>query len=199
MTAAAVPRTSPLRGLRESARDSADTFFWPSVAIVAAIFVLCWLADQLGGAAFLLVVVWGPFLYKYILRSPPYLSARVLFLLALVLESPDERPGNGYWVPPFAPANLVFYAGIKRWTDLPGISFSLFSLLCLILFWRARKKRSGDVPPPPEAVKTLKVFGITLIVMELYGVFLRGGLGQPSFWQLIHPLTLALAAAAFLH
>jgi hypothetical protein len=123
----------------------------------------------------------------------------VLFLLALVLEAPDERPGNGYWVPPFAPANLIFYAGIKKWTDIPGLSFSLFSLLCLLLFLRARKKRPGEVPPPPEAVKMLKVFAITLAVMELYGVFLRGGQGQPSYWQLIHPVSMALAAAAFLY
>ena len=199
MTAAAAPRAQARRGAKESARDFADTFFWPSVAIVIAIFVGSWLADQLGGAAFLLVLVWGPFLYKFILRSPPHIAARVLLLLALVLEAPDERPGNGYWVPPFAPANLIFYAGIKKWTDLPGVSFSLFSLLCLLLFLRARKKRPGDIPPPPEAVKTLKVFALTLAVMELYGVFLRGGQGQPSYWQLIHPVTLALAAAAFLY
>jgi hypothetical protein len=199
MTAVAAPRARAQRGEKESARDAADTFFWPSIAIVIAIFVGSWIADQLGGAAFLLVLVWGPFLYKYILRAPPHVAARVLFLLALVLEAPDERPGNGYWVPPFAPANLIFYAGIKKWTDLPGISFSLFSLLCLLLFLRARKKRSGVLPPPPEAVKMLKVFAITLAVMELYGVFLRGGQGQPSYWQLIHPVTLALAAAAFLY
>ncbi|HMJ53656.1 MAG TPA: O-antigen ligase family protein [Polyangiaceae bacterium] len=199
MTAVAAPRARARRGPPESARDAADTFFWPSVAIVVAIFAGCWLADQIGGAAFLLVLVWAPFLYKYILRSPPHIAARVLFLLALVLEAPDERPGNGYWVPPFAPANLIFFAGIKKWTDLPGVSFSLFSLLCLLLFWRARKKRPGDVPPPPEAVTTLKVFAITLLVMEVYGVFLRGGQGQPSYWQLIHPVTLLLASAAFLY
>ncbi len=198
MTAAVGPRARARRGEQESAFAAADTFFWPSVAIIAAIFVGSWVADQLGGAAFLLVLVWAPFLYKYILRSPPHVSARVLFLLALVLEAPDERPGNGYWVPPFAPANLIFYAGIKKWTDLPGLSFSLFSLLCLLLLLRARKKRPGELPPPPEAVKTLKVFGITLAVMEVYGVFLRGGLGQPSYWQLIHPVSLALAAGAFL-
>jgi len=199
MTAAAAPRARARRFEKESARDAADTFFWPSIAIVFTVFVGSWFADQLGGAAPLLVVVWAPFLYKYILRSPPHLAARVLFLLSLILEAPDERPGNGYWVPPFAPANLIFYAGIKKWTDLPGISFSLFSLLCLLLFLRARKKRPGVIPPPPEAVKALKVFAITLAVMEVYGVFLRGGQGQPSYWQLIHPVTMVLAAAAFLH
>jgi hypothetical protein len=199
MTAVAAPRARARRGEKESASSAADTFFWPSIAIVLAVFVGSWLADQLGGAAPLLVLVWAPFLYKYVLRSPPHVAARVLFLLSLILEAPDERPGNGYWVPPFAPANLIFYAGIKKWTDLPGISFSLFSLLCLLLFWRARKKRPGVLPPPPEAVKMLKVYAITLAVMEVYGVFLRGGQGQPSYWQLIHPVTLALAAAAFLY
>jgi hypothetical protein len=199
MTTVAPPRARARRGMQESARDMADTFFWPSVAIVVAIFVGSWLADQLGGAAFLLVLVWGPFLYKYILASPPHIAARVLFLLALVLEAPDERPGNGYWVPPFAPANLIFYAGIKKWTDLPGVSFSLFSLLCLLLFLRARKKKPGEIQPPREAVTTLKVFGITLAVMEMYGIILRGGQGQPSYWQLIHPVSLGLAAAAFLY
>jgi hypothetical protein len=199
MTSVAAPRARARRGVQESASAVADTFFWPSVAIVVAIFVGSWVADQLGGAAFLLVLVWGPFLYHYILRSPPHIAARVLFLLALVLEAPDERPGNGYWVPPFAPANLIFYAGIKKWTDIPGLSFSLFSLLCLFLFLRARKKRPAELPPPPEAVKVLKVFAITLLVMELYGVILRGGQGQPSYWQLIHPVSLALAAAAFLY
>jgi hypothetical protein len=198
MTSVAAPRRAR-RGDRESPRDAADTFFWPSIAIVLAVFVGSWLADQLGGAAFLLVLVWAPFLYKYILSAPPHLAARVLFLLALILEAPDERPGNGYWIPPFAPANLIFYAGIKKWTDIPGISFSLFSLLCLLLFLRARKKRPGVLPPPPEAVKVLKVYAITLAVMEVYGVFLRGGQGQPSYWQLIHPVTLALASAAFLY
>jgi len=199
MTAVAAPHAPVRRGVVENARAAGDTFFWPSVAIVFAIFIGSWLADQLGGAAPLMVLVWAPFLYKYILRSPPHISARVLFLLALVLEAPDERPGNGYWVPPFAPANLIFYAGIKKWTDLPGLSFSLFSVLCLLLLLRARKKRPGSIAPPPEAVKVLKVFAITLVVMEVYGVFLRGGLGQPSYWQLIHPVSLALAGAAFLY
>jgi hypothetical protein len=45
----------------------------------------------------------------------------------------------------------------------------------------------------------LKVFAITLAVMELYGVFLRGGQGQPSYWQLIHPVSLVLASAAMLY
>ena len=199
MTAVAAPRAPARRGVQESARDRADTFFWQSVAIVVAIFVGSWVADQLGGAAFLMVLVWAPFLYKYILRSPPHISARVLFLLALVLEAPDERPGNGYWVPPFAPANLIFYAGIKKWTDLPGLSFPLFSLLCLLLFLRARKKRPGEVQPPREAITALKVFAITLAVMEVYGIVVRGGQGQPSYWQLIHPVTLALAASAFVY
>jgi hypothetical protein len=186
------------RVVKEDPRAARDTFFWPSVAIVAAIFVGSWLADQLGGAAFLLVLVWGPFLYKYIFNAPTWLAARVLFLLALVLEAPDERPGNGYWVPPFDAASTIFYAGMKKWTGLPGISFPLFSLLCLVLFLRARKKR-GEIPPPPEALSVLKIYAITLAVMEIYGVFLRGGLGQPSYWQLIHPVTLALAASAMLY
>ncbi|MET0592224.1 MAG: O-antigen ligase family protein [Polyangiaceae bacterium] len=189
---------APRAATRRAQDNPRDTFFLPSVAIVAAIFFGSWLADQLGAASVVLVLVWAPFLYKYVLSAPPYLAARVLFLLALVLEPPDERPGNGYWVPPFDPASTIFYAGIKKWAGIPGISFSLFSLLCLVLFLRARKKRA-EIPPPAEAVTVLKVYAITLAVMEVYGVFLRGGLGQPSYWQLIHPVTLALAAAAFLY
>lgn len=199
MTISAKPRAPQGRSARERPRDARDTFFWQSVVIVLLLFVGSWLADQLGSAAFVLALAWVPLLYKYVFRAPPHVSARVLLLLALVLEAPDERPGNGYWTPPFAPANLIFYDGIKKWLGIPGLSFSLFTVLCLVLFLRARKSRSpGDVPPLPEAVKVVQVFSLALVSMELYGL-LRGGQGQPSYWQVIHPVTMALATAAFLY
>jgi hypothetical protein len=181
------------------ARDEGDTFFWPSVITVVVIFALCFLADQLGDASWVLMVVWLPLVYKYILASPPHISARILLLLALVLESPDDRPGNGYWVPPFRPLNVIFYAGLKYWTGITPLSFNLFSLLCLLLFLRARKiKPRGFVRPLPEALQMLKVFLITLFVYEVYGL-LRGGQGQPSYWQIIQLVSLPICALAFLY
>ena len=180
----------------ESARD---TFFWPSIAIVAFVFPGSLLADQMGNGAAALAVIWAPPPLSLSLPAPPYVSARVLLVLALVLESPDEQPGCGYWTPPFTPASFIFYAGMKKWSGLSALSFSLFSLLCLLLFLRARKVRQpGSVPPPPEALKTIYVYCATLAAMEIYGIW-HGGQGQPSYWQMIQPVTLALCALAFLH
>src|SRR3954471_20791591 len=95
-----------------------DTFLWPAVAIVLLVFVGSFIAEQLGDYAGILVIFWGPLLYKYMFLSPPHISARVLLMLALILEPPDERAGNGYWVPPFRPASQVMYAGLKQWSGL---------------------------------------------------------------------------------
>jgi hypothetical protein len=194
-----IAQETPEPRLRVLPSSANDTFFWPSIATVVLIFVGSWIADQMGDAVVLLAAIWVPLLAYLMFWVPPHVSTRVLLLLALILESPDERPGNGYWVPPFAPASLIFYAGMKKWTPFEAISFPLYVVLCVVVFLRARKaKPRGYVPPPPEALKALQVFSITLVAMEVWGM-LHGGQGQPSYWQMIQLVTMPLCALAFLY
>ncbi len=177
-----------------------DTFIWQSLLIVFVTFILAVIADQLGAAAPILVVLWGPAVFYVMFRLPPHITARILLLLGLVLESPDERPGNGYWTPPFVPASTIMYESLRKWLGIPGASFPLFPFLCLILYLRARKlkPRPGEVRPPPEAQKSLKYYVLGLIAFLAWGM-LRGGQFQPAYWQLMVPFTTWLCALAFLY
>ena len=177
-----------------------DAFLWPSILIVLLIFVGCWIADQVGSNVLIFAVLWGPLLYRYVLAAPVHLSARVMFLLALVLEPPAEQPGYGYWTSVLAPASQIYYDALKAWAGIPGLSFSLYTLLCLVLYFRATRGRKapGYVAPPPEAVKAVKLWLLALTLLLIWGL-IRGGNGKAAFFQLQHLYTLGFCALAFLH
>jgi hypothetical protein len=177
-----------------------DTFLWQSLLIVFATFLAAVVADQLGSAEVIMIVIWAPALYYVMFRLPPHQTARVFLLLGLVLESPDERPGNGYWTPPFVPASGILYESLRKWTGIPGLSFSLFPVLCLILYLRARKVKPppGEAKPPPESLKALRYYALGFLGFLAWGI-VRGGQIQPAYWQLLVPMTTGLCALAFLY
>jgi hypothetical protein len=144
------------------------------------------------------LLVWGPALAYVFLKKPVHIAARILVLLGLLLEGPEERAGNGYWVPPFAPASRIFFSGLNKWTGLPGLSFPLFTVLCIVLLVRARKlHRSRPSQPSAESRNALHLYLIATAIAIIWGLA-RGGQGQPIFWQLIYPVTSAVAALALL-
>jgi hypothetical protein len=55
------------------------------------------------------------------------------------------------------------------------------------------------VPVPPEAAKTLKYWLIGIFILVIYGIVIRGGAGQPTYWQIIQLVTLGTTSAAFLY
>jgi hypothetical protein len=179
-------------------RHSDDTFFRSSVGIIVFLFVTCWFASLIDADVLVFCLIWCPALVYIFLKQPVHIAARVLLLLGLVLEGPEERAGNGYWVPPFAPANRILLSGINKWTSIPGISFSLFTVLCIVLLVRARKLRwTRGVHPSVECRNAMYLYFLGIAVSVVWGLA-RGGKGQPIFWQLIYPITAAIAALAFI-
>ena len=168
-------RACASRRAESSARDAADTFFWPSVAIVPAAVS----ASDPGPPTSWAVrggprSSWcGPRFYHYILRSPPHISARACSGFCPVLEGlATSGRVTAIGFPLFAPANLIFYAGIKKWTDSARhIVFALLPALPFAVLAGSQRRYARRRSAAPEAVKMLKVFAITLAVMELYGVF----------------------------
>jgi hypothetical protein len=182
-----------------STTEGYDSFFWPSVGIILLVFFGSVLAEELGGAAIVLAFVWVPAVAYVFLRAPPHLGARLLFLLALFLEPPDEKAGAGYWVSPLKPASDAYFAGMQR-MGFTGISLPLVFFLSLALLFRASRGRKpkGYVAPPRQAVTTFVWFLGALLVLEAYGM-IGGGSVKPSFWQLHHMLHLGVIGLTFLY
>ncbi len=176
------------------ARD--ENFIRSSVIIVVLLFLLCWVGSLIGSDIAMFALVWGPAIAYVLFMQPVHVSGRVLLLLGLVLEGPEESPGHKYWVVPFHPANTVFLEGMNKWLGIPGASFSLFTIIWLVLLVRARKVNRSR-PPSSESRSAIKLQLLGILIAVAWGLS-RGGEGQPMFWQLIYAFNAAFAALALL-
>jgi hypothetical protein len=173
-----------------------EPFVRSSIIIVLLVFLLCWVRSFIGSDVVMFLLFWGPALVYLLFFQPVHIAARVLLLLGLILEGPEDRPGNGYWEPPFASANTVFYQGLNKWLSIPGASFALFTVLWALLLVRAiRVNRSRTARPSPESRSAIKIYLVGVALAIAWGM-LHGGQIQPMFWQLIYPINTALAVLA---
>ena len=105
------------------------------------------------------------------------------------------------WKPPLAFADGAFYTSLKDFAGVPGMSLPFFFFGALFLLHRARnltKKNEDITPPPPHAVRSMTLFLGAVLALEAFGLA-RGGNLTPSFFQLLHLLTLPIVGLAFLY
>jgi hypothetical protein len=143
-------------------------------------------------------LVFAGFLYQVIMRQPVYLAARTLLGLALFIEAPTETPT--WWTSPLRMADVAFYASLKDFMGIPGLSLPIFFFACLAVIWRGRKAiRKGTVPKPPRvAIRLFGGFLAAILLLEAWGLA-RGGSLQPSFFQILQLLTMPVCGFAFLY
>ena len=165
---------------------------WITMAVV---FGLSMLAALLGGAAPALAVVVLPLAYYYLFRAPFWVSARMLVVLGLFIEPPAMVPGATYWVSPLKAADDTFYGTIKNLTGMPGGSMSFFLVCTSIVLYRAYRKNPDPLrfTPSMKLLRTLCIAFIAgLIAIEVWGIVIRGGKVEQSFFQAIQILAIPL-------
>jgi O-Antigen ligase len=180
-------------------RPYGDSFFRETWIIMAATFAISVVGSLLGGAAPALAVLWIPFGYYAFFRAPVHISARVLLVLGLFIESPEMMPGAGYWVSPLDGANSVFYGRISHLIPLP-IPFSLFFVGAMVIFRRARRAAAPSLRTPSarKAKKVLYIFLAGVLGLEVYGI-LRGGNFAESTVQILPLLVMPFICLSLLY
>ncbi len=166
---------------------------------MGAVFALSVVADLLGGAKPALVVVVAPLAFYYLFRAPFWVSARLLVVLGLFVEPPAMVPGATYWVSPLIDADNTFYGTIKNLTGMPGGSMSFFLVCTSILLYRAYRKNPDPLrfTPSMKLLRTLSIaFVLGLVAIEVWGIVIRGGKVEQSFFQAIQILAVPLVTLA---
>lgn len=166
---------------------------------MGAVFALSVMAGLLGGAKPALVVVVVPLAYYYLFRAPFWVSARLLVVLGLFVEPPAMVPGATYWVSPLIDADNTFYGTIKNLTGMPGGSMSFFVVCTSILLYRAYRKNKDPLrfTPSMKLLRTLCIaFVAGLVAIEVWGIVIRGGKVEQSFFQAIQILAIPLVTMA---
>lgn len=179
-----------------------DDWTRPALKIVVPLFFLSAVASLLGDRATLFTsIVWAPLLVRAMTKPPVWMSARILLLLSVFVESPAEVPRD-YWNSPLDPAGFALFTGIKDWSGLPGMSLPVFFFLGAGLLYRATRKKAmrapGFVPPPKYARATMVTFLAALIAYEAFGLAMGGALA-PSFFQILEMISIPVTALAFLY
>jgi hypothetical protein len=195
-------------GDREAAAEDVDPFddnhLKPTLGIIAGLFVVSAAVTYTIGTQsrilnIVAALVVGGLLSHALTRYPVHISARHFLAAALFLEAATDIPT--FWKPPLAFADVAFYASLKDFAGVPGMSLPFFFFGALYLLYRARRetRRNEDiVPPPKQAMNLLTAFLVAVVALEAFGLA-RGGNLQPSFFQILHLLTLPIVAMAFLY
>jgi len=147
---------------------------------------------------FVAVIVAG-LVYHMVTRFPVHESARYFFGVSIFLEAATDIPT--YWHPPLAFADMAYYASLKDFAGVPGLSLPIFFFGAIGLLHRARKnlrKREELTPPPRHAVQAMTFFLVAVLSVEAWGLA-RGGNLQPSFFQILHLVTMPLVGLTFLY
>jgi len=181
-----------------------DNHFRETIRVVLGLFVVSaaltyTIGTQsriLNGVAAMAV---GGVLWHALTRYKVHISARYFLAVALFLEAATDIPT--FWKPPLAFADVAFYASLKDFAGVPGMSLPFFFFGALFLLYRARKVMRKDetlTPPPRHAVQAMTFFLGAVLALEAFGLA-RGGNLQPSFFQILHLLTLPIVGMAFLY
>ncbi|HEY8075720.1 MAG TPA: O-antigen ligase family protein [Labilithrix sp.] len=199
-------------------RVLADSFFRPTVQIIAGVFVASLLAFFLQAPTFdvdgwankprldtALILFWGPALFWAMARQRLWKSLRVYLVLCLFIESFSEAMfremgEGGYWDTVMWPSAVAWFGTLKEFAGVPGASLSTFFFVTVGLLYRAvwGKKPDTWTAPPKFATRAMHVFLVTILVLAIVGV-VRGGQIDWTFRQTIHLLQLPLVAILFLY
>jgi hypothetical protein len=195
-------------GERDAAADAVDPLddnhIRETLKVIAGLLVVSAIMTYTLGTASRIVniasaVVAAASLGHVLTRYPVHISARYFLGISIFLEAATDIPT--FWHPPLAFADMAYYASLKDFAGVPGMSLPLFFFGALGLLYRARKatrRRDDIVPPPRHAVRTMTFFLGAVVALEAYGLF-RGGNLTPSFFQILHLFTLPVVGLAFLY
>ena len=143
-----------------------------------------------------------------IVKAPLRYTLLALVFLALVLESPSERPGNGQWKSPLYIVGALLLANLNTTLPVRALRFSGIDLLTGLLFvvWLYRRVMGRHEVPAdtPETARPVTKFALvsfgTLMFLIAWGVVTRGD-ATNALWQtqklMYVPIMFALMSATF--
>ncbi len=143
-----------------------------------------------------------------IVKAPLRYTLMALVFLALTLENPAERPGNGQWKSPLYVVGALLMANWNTTIPIRALKFSGMDLLTGLLFavWLYRRVMGRrEVPDDtPETARPLTKFALvsfcTVVGLMGYGIATRGDFTN-ALWQtqklLYVPIMFALMSATF--
>jgi hypothetical protein len=136
-------------------------------------------------------------LFRYLSKTPVHIAARTLLALSLFIESAAETPT--WWLAPMRSVDMAFYASLKDYAGVPGMSLPLFFFASVYFLFRARAQaRKNKVLPPKWAVVLPLVVLGSVFALEAFGLA-RGGQLTASFFQILHLMTMPIVALGYLY
>lgn len=137
------------------------------------------------------VGVFAALLVAYLVwRAPVRTTFLSLMFLALVVESPMERPFSGEWTSPWSVLGRLLFENLHKLTGIPvlrvsGMELGLLALVALVL---VRKAWRLKVDPPqlesPTPLRQALLLGFfAVLLLEAWGVA-RGGDFKQSLFQM---------------
>lgn len=119
-----------------------------------------------------------------------------VFLLAVILDDPTDRPYVGLWRSPLWALGRLFHTNVALFTGFELALIALFGvMLYRRLFWPAERRRavdpSSDVPPRPLQLALVLSF-LTVGWLVVMGVG-RGGVFREALWQFRYLLFMPVA------
>lgn len=144
-----------------------------------------------------ILLITAGLLWWYIARHPVHVAARGLLAVSLFIESPAETPT--WWLAPLRSIDLAYYESMKDFAGVPGMSLPVFFFACLGLLYKARRvaKKGGYLPPRVTVIVPLAFLG-AVFALEAWGLA-RGGQLTPSFFQILHLMTMPIVTLMFLY
>lgn len=143
-----------------------------------------------------------------IVKAPLRYTLLALVFLALVLENPAERPGNGQWKSPLYIVGALLLANWNTTLPIRALRFSGMDLLTGLMFavWLYRRVMGRHELPAdaPETARPLTKFALvsfgTLMGLLMLGIATHGD-STNALWQtqklLYVPVMFALMSATF--
>lgn len=119
-----------------------------------------------------------------------------VFLLAVILDDPTDRPYVGLWRSPLWALGRIFHTNIALFTGFELALMALFGvMLYRRVFWTAEKRRAVDpvadqAPRPLQLAMVLSFLTVGWLV--LMGVA-RGGVFREALWQFRYLLFMPVA------
>jgi hypothetical protein len=125
-----------------------------------------------------------------------------LFIVALVVDVPSERPASGHWKSPLYTVGAFIFDNLNNVTGISALRFSGLDVLILLLLgvMVARAARRGTGERIEGGANALTLFlaiqFIAVVALEVWGLA-RGGDFKQSLWQVRQMLWLPTLALLF--
>ncbi|GAC1345403.1 MAG: hypothetical protein NVSMB23_21510 [Myxococcales bacterium] len=116
------------------------------------------------------------------LRAPLRVCVAGLLFLALVADSPQDNPMDGFWRSPFFALGQVLCSNWSSTFGVAALPFSGMDLLCLLLLARTVREAQGPAPLASALRAALAAFLGALLLLGAAGLA-RGGSFGSAYWQ----------------